>query len=250
MKNVLISSVCALLLLVTGRSLAQTVSIDSGATATLLNQRYVQALGYESRLYNGPEYVNYVRNYINGHQFFETATEQEATVVYGGATYVGVPLRYDLIRDELVLKAPLGALSMQLVNEQVSRFTLDEHTFIRLVADSSSNSPVSTGYYDLLVDGPVRVLVSRRKGIQERSTSDGMTGEVTQKNELFISKDNHYYRVSKAKSVLALFPEHKGELRKFIRTKKLKFSAARRENAIADLVRYAATLAPPAAPAN
>jgi hypothetical protein len=253
MKKILIGSFYAMLLIWSNSSIAQTLSADSTALATTsgsLSQRYAQGLGFESRLYSGPEYVNYVKRYVTGHQFFESSEPQPAIVEYGGSTYTNVPLRYDLIRDLLVLQSPLGALNMQLVNEHVARFTIDEHTFIRLVADSSKDSPVSTGFYDLLVEGPTRVLAARRKSIQERSVAEGMVGEISQRDELFVFTGNRYYRVSSARAVLNLFPENKAALRKYIRTQKLKFSATQREATIAALVRYQATLRGTASPAN
>jgi hypothetical protein len=251
MKKFLIGSFYTMLLVWSTRSQAQTASADSSATAaSRLSQRYSQGLRFESRLYNGPEYVNYVKRYVAGHQFFESAETQPATVEYGGSTYHNVPLRYDLVRDLLVLQAPVGALSMHLVSAQVVRFTVDDHTFIRLVADSSKDSPISTGFYDLLVDGPSRLLVGRRKSIQERTTPDGMVGEVSQRDDLFIFTGNRYYPVSSARAVVNLFPDNKAALRKYIRTQKLKFSKTRREDAVADLIRYQASLHAPAAPAK
>lgn len=247
MKRILVGNVWALSLLWSSHSQAQTATADSSSLATTvsrLNQRYATTVGYESGLFNGPEYISYVKAYVQGHPFFEAATNQEGTVEYGGATYRGVKMRYDLIRGQVVLPAPLGALSMRLVNERVKRFTLAGHTFIRIVTDSTTKSEVSTGFYDLLVDGPAQLLASRRKGLQERSTTDGMVGEIRQRNEYFVRKGGRYYQVSSANSVLKLFPEQKAALRKYSRTQKLNFGAAGRENALADLVRYQGTLPP------
>ncbi len=93
-----------------------------------------------------------MKSYVRGHPFFESAKAREGSITYGGATYAGGPLRSDLLRGQLVL-----AQLLQPVNEQVARFSLGGHTFVRLVADSkATDSPLRTSLYDLLVDGPVR----------------------------------------------------------------------------------------------
>ena len=254
MKKSLVVCIGILLFLLSNRALGQAGNADSSAVNAAvsgLRQRYTAAVGRaESRLYNGPEYVSQVEAYLNGHPFFESAQAQNATITYGGATYVGVPLRYDLMLDLLVINAPRGDLDMQLINEKVTGFTVNNHSFIRLVADSVSGSPIRTGFYELLVDGPVQVLTARKKSKQKRSTAQGMVGEITQKNEFFIYKDRRYSPANSARQVLALFPEHKAALRKFVRTEKLKFREASRETDLIDLVRYQATLPAPAVRPN
>jgi hypothetical protein len=245
MKKKLLCCLYTLLFMSEYQVHAQAVRSDSSLVVMAsLQRRYAAVVQRESRLYNGPEYVNYVKRYVNGHQFFESDEPRQATIEYDGVTYTGVPLRYDLVRGHLVLRAPLGALNMHLVNEHVTAFTLAGHSFIRLVTSSTGDSSVRTGFYDLLLDGPARVVVARRKEVQERTTQEGPTGEINQKNTIFIYQAGQYYKVSKANTVLSVFPQHKSELRKYIKTKKLKFRPNSRESAIVELVRYQGTLGP------
>ena len=250
----LISPLCGLALLALAQpALAQRAPADSSllvTTATqVLAQRYTRSLGTDLRLYNGPEYVSYVRRDTQGHRFFGPDSAQVATVKYAGHTYAGVPLRYDLVRQQLVLQAPVGALQMRLLNEQVAFFELGGHRFIRLVVDSSAGAGVSTGYYDLLVDGPARLLAARRKSLQERSTATGILSEISASEKYFVSQNRRYYSVSTAATVLRLFPAQKAALRQFIKANQLKFGAKTREPALVALLRYQATLAA-APPAN
>ncbi|MFD1467693.1 hypothetical protein ACFQ48_05625 [Hymenobacter caeli] len=244
MKTPLLCCLCFALLL-SNKALGQAVGPDSSALAAL-GQRYAAARGAESRLYNGPAYAGHIEPFVKGQPFFESSAAQPATVDYDGHTYTGVPLHYDLVLGQLVLQVPPGFTEMHLLNEKVARFTLAGHTFIRLVTDSAGAS-VPTGFYDLLVEGPVRVLAARRKNVQTRATFEGMQGEISQINEVFIYKDRQYYLVGNAKELLRLFPESKGALRAYIRAQKLTFKAASREPSIAAVVRYYATLAPPPA---
>jgi hypothetical protein len=208
-----------------------------------LGQRYTTAIGSESRLYNGPEYVDYVLPGTQGHRFFGTAEARPASISYAGHTYTGVPLRYDLVRGQLVVLAPGSGLALQLLNERVAGFSLDGHSFIRLVTDSSGNSPVRTGFYDLLVDGPVQLLASHHKTLERRAGERSVESEITARDTYFLHKDQHYYPLAKATELFRLFPKDKAALRQFSKDNKLSFRAEAREQSLSALVRYQATLA-------
>lgn len=257
MRNRLLCYSCSLLLLLLAlpghraRAQAAASPADSGAratTASRLTQRYAASRGYEARLYDGPEYVAYVKSYVQGHPFFESAAARPATIVYDGATYPNVPLRYDLVRGQLVLAHPPSGLELRLVNEKVARFSVGGHTFVRLVADSTAgaDSPIRTGFYDILVEGQgLRLLASRRKNVQERNAAEGKVGEVSQKNDYFLQQNARYYPVTSAKEVTRLFPASKAALRQFARTQKLTFRGASREPSLVALTQYLTTLPRP-----
>lgn len=230
------------------RVMGQSTRADSSllvAAKRSLNHHYTSTLGDESRLYNGPEYISYVRHNTQGHRFFGPDTAQAAAITYGGHTYANVPLRYDLVRGQLVVTAPGGALTLLLVNEQVTRFAMGGHSFVRLVADSSGSSPVRTGYYDLLVDGPVQLLAARHKTYLNRPRAEGVESTITASNNYFLCKEHRYYPVNKAGELLRLFPEKRVALRQYIKSNGLKFNLDKREQALVALVRYQATLAGP-----
>ncbi|RZK61394.1 MAG: hypothetical protein EOO59_05175 [Hymenobacter sp.] len=233
-------------LLAAHRAPAQQPGADSSLVAAArraLTQRYATGLGENVRLYNGPEYVSYVRRDTQGHRFFGTDAPQPATITYAGRTYAGVPLRYDLVRRQLVLRAPGGGLEMSLIDEQVARFEVGGHTFLHLQADSARQLPAGPGFYDLLVDGPVRLLGVHRKTLQKRSTGTENISEITARDEYFVERARRYYPVGKLGAVLHLFPENKAALRRFSKEHHLKFSVAAREQALVALLRYQATLA-------
>ncbi|PJJ52984.1 hypothetical protein [Hymenobacter chitinivorans] len=224
------------------------VGPDSAATLRRLQRHYSAALGYESRLYNGPEYVSYVKRYIVGHPFFESTQPRAATIEYAGSTYANVPLFYDIVLDELVLGAPQGTLEMRLIKDKVQRFVVAGHSFVHLRAgaDSAQGPPARPGFYEVLVEGPVQLLALRHKNLQERASAGQLEGEITERDEFFVYAGRRYAKASSASEVLAALPTQKAALRKYIRTEKLKFGAAYREKSLVALARYAATLAPAA----
>lgn len=230
------------------RALAQPSSADSSLVATAqqsLSQYYTRALGDAAHLYNGPEYINYVRRDTQGHRFFGSDAAQPATITYDGHAYPNVPLWYDLVRGQLVLTAPGGALTLLLLNERVSSFTVGGHSFIRLVGDSSGHAPVRTGYYDLLLDGPVQLLAARHKTLRIRALAEGVESTITASTDYLVRKDHRYYPVSNAASVLRLFPEQRAALQQYRKSNRLLFGTEQREQALLALLRYQATLPGP-----
>jgi hypothetical protein len=231
---------------VLGQAAAPSARPDSTLVAVAtrsLGQQYAAGVGYESGLYNGPLYTDYVPPGTQGHRFFGPAAPQPASLTYAGHAYEGVPLRYDLLRDQLVLTASTGNQEMTLVPELVSGFVLDGHVFTHVSVDSSAGSPVRAGFYEVLVAGPVRLLAAHHKALQKRSSAGRVESEITASNAYFVEKNGQYYAVEKAGALLGLFPEHKAALRQYSRTNHLSFRPDARAEALAALVRYEATLA-------
>src|SRR6185436_5557440 len=120
----------------------------------------------QSRLYNGIEHLGYsVR--IKGHAYFVQKELQTGTVVYDELEFTNVPMLYDLLKDQVVIQHFNRFTKIGLVSEKVNAFTLFNHHFIRLQADSSSASPLLTGFYDVMYTGRITVLVKRQKYIEE-----------------------------------------------------------------------------------
>lgn len=202
-----------------------------------LHTLYQESLDTESHLFNGSEYIDPDKYYLAGNSFFSSNQETEESIYYDGTLYRQVPLRYDIMSDVVVMQHPVSTIFFKLVSEKIKYFTLANHTFIRVEADSLGNSPIRTGFYDLLADGQLQVLVKRFKTAQEKPQSTGMAGQFDEHARYFIKKDLVYHQVKSKNSVLSLFPEHKKELQKFVRSNKLNFRKGR-ELSIIKLVQF------------
>lgn len=234
-------------------SFGQSASSDSMLLSAAINnvtQRYTNALGDEAHVFNGKEYVNYDKYFMKGHQFYKSNEEQPGAIYYDGYLFAGVPLLYDVVLDQIIISEPTGSLLFKLENNKIATFNVHGHSFIRLVTDSLASSAISTGFYDLLTDSKTRILAKRRKTMFEEATPKGMQGEFTEADKFFIRKNNTYYPVSKKKTLLAVFPNKKKELQKYIRSQHLKFKKESREAAIVKLVQYYDTLPQPENPSN
>lgn len=245
-------AVTGLALLVGLLSRSQWVAAQSpGAAAPApaaawAQQQYNQALRVHPQLYSGPEYLDYARRYSTrvGHQFFLSPEKQPGSVLYNHHHFEGLQLAYDIVLDQLVLQHATSPLSLRLINENVESFTLAGHRFIRLVPDSAAAGTLSTGYYEVLVEGPVQLLARRVKQMQKKLNQDKAYTQFFSMDKLFIRKAGVYYPVSKKSSVTRLFADRSKEVQRYVQEHKLRFRKARREADIVELTRYYGSLGP------
>ncbi len=218
---------------------------DSSALAAAVaaaGQVYTRVVRPESLLFNGAEYADYVQPGTIGHPFFLTDAPQPGTVVYHGAAFEAVPLRYDLALGQVVASYPGQAAAFTLVPGQVSAFTLGGHRFVRLVADSASRAPLPTGYYELLLSGPVSLLASHSKKLLQAYVQQVLRLEYRQTDQLYVRTARATAEVSSLKNLLALLPAHQEEVQRYARQHKLSFGPAQQAASALEALRYYYTL--------
>lgn len=106
---------------------------------------YHRFLSPQTNLYNGSEYINYAYPIKDGHPFFETAQFNNGTIEYNGVRYEAVPLLYDEIIDEVIIKHVDGVSKIKLNKERVTSFYLLDHQFVHLIPDSFTHSSIRQG---------------------------------------------------------------------------------------------------------
>ncbi|MCC2546000.1 hypothetical protein LJY25_06050 [Hymenobacter sp. BT175] len=223
-------------------ALAQKTTPEAAlaTSAEAIQQQYTNSFVSHPQLYNGPEYVDYSRRYHTrtGHQFFLTPERQPGNVYYNDLHFTAVPLAYDVVRDQVVLKHPTSPLTLHLINENVRSFTLNDHRFVRLVADSASRRVLRTGYYEVLAEGRVQVLAKRAKRQQEKINQNYVDVEFISIDRLYLQRAGRYYAISRKGAAMRLFADKAPEMQKFIRDRQLKFSSTYFEASLVELARH------------
>jgi hypothetical protein len=246
MQILLYAAALLLVLLVPQHAAAQTLAgADSAAVAAAMaraSQQYRHTVQPESGLYNGPEYVNYVSPGTIGHQFFLQPEAQLGSIAYSGATFQQVPLSYDLVRDRVVLTYPSQAVTVALVSEKVASFTMSGHQFVRLATDSARRGELPTGFYELLLPGPVSLLARHTKKLNQTTVQQNLRLEFRQTDKLFARTTSAFEEITSLKKLVAVLPTHKAEVQHYARLHKLGFSTADRETSAVSLLRYYYTL--------
>ncbi|GAB3878118.1 hypothetical protein GCM10028824_39420 [Hymenobacter segetis] len=211
-----------------------------------VQQQYNESFKHHPQLYNGPEYVDYSLRYNErmGHQFFLSPDRQPGSVYYNEHYFTNLRLAYDVVLDQVVLQQPTNPLTLRLANEQVRYFFINDHRFVRLVADSSAGGTIATGYYEMLVDGPVQVLAKRTKRLHEQLSQRLINAEFVGADRFFMQKGGTYYAVTSKSGAVRLLADHGKEVQQFIRDKDLSFGKEQLGSSLAQVAVYYNTLAP------
>lgn len=213
----------------------QTASADSSfreQAVRYAHARYVRSTADQARLYNGAEYVGHLPS-IKGYPYVDSLW-RAGTVTYDGVTYENIRLLYDLVDDVVVVPHIDSVYRMQLQSIKISRFSIPNHTFVRIVRDSTHNVGLRTGFYDQLYDGRSKVLARRVKTIKTELVQNAVKEEYLSDNYYYIGKNGLFYPVKSKRSVLNLFADQKKNLRKYLRENRIKFGK-NREAAIVKL---------------
>lgn len=207
-----------LILFCSGRCIAQVAGEDNREQDAdhIIASYYQQSAGGGLPLYNGIRHDGY-RPDFKGHAYFEKDWKN-GTVYYAGALYQEIPMLYDEVTDELVVRHPEHQAAISIVSENVSQFILSGHTFINLSEDSG----LPPGFYDLLYAGNTSVLVKRKKISHEQITTQGINREFIVQNRYYLKKGNAYLTIRNMKGLLNVLGEKKKELKTFLNNSEFK----------------------------
>lgn len=218
-------------------SYAQDLAPDTSFLAVARSyplELYNQAIHGQARIYNGTEYRDYFsRN--DEHPYFGIDDWAYGDVYYDDELYKNVPLFYDISRDRIITEHMLNGAKLELINEKIKRFSLDEHQFIR-ITDSDARV-IPSGFVEILYDGQTKVYARREKNLVQKVESNDIIARFDVRDRLYIKKGNSYYPVKKKRSVLAVFSDKKSELKTFLNKNKITFNLDR-EAAIAQMAEF------------
>lgn len=216
---------------------AQNTANSSATLPVIVNAGdvYNPFIEKQSRLYNGIEHMGYSFR-IKGRAYFIQKELTKGSVVYDGLEFANVPIIYDLLKEQVIVQHNNSFSKVGLVSEKVKEFTLHKHHFIRLVIDSTSNLPITTGFYDEAYKGRLNVLIRRTKWIEE-TVKDELEREFISLDLFYIQKGETYYPVRSYKGLLAVLKDKSKEVKQYLRKNRIKFRKGP-ENAIVKAAAY------------
>jgi len=223
-------TLCCLNLLVLNSSYGQTAfdTISLRTAADRVKARFDQAIGEQSALYNGPEYYFYNPTKLRGSAYFMENTTSTGDVSYDGLEFKGVPLFYDLYKDEVVTVLPDNKSYFSLLPALVQNFDLLNHHFIKINANETGiDAGITSGYYEELYPGRSEVLEKIAKGVKEVTSSTGtmeaFSTFTAASENFFIKKGNVYYPANGESAAVEIFKEKKKQVKNYIKANKIRF---------------------------
>jgi len=172
-------------------------------------------------IFNGKVYSIHPKFKDDKHAFFQSDHYSKGGIVYDGIFYPELSMKYDILRDELLLLAPDHVEGVVLQQEHVNSFTLYDHQFINLKPEISLKG-ISAGYYDLLYKGKISLLVKRQKEITEK-IEERIEKFISSKDSYYLLKDSSYQLISSKQDLLRLLKSTNDKNRAYIKANKLNF---------------------------
>lgn len=202
---------------------AQTVtdSLFVASTTEMAHKIFFHNQEATMPIFNGKIYNNHPKFKENKHAFFQSDHYAKGGIVYDGIFYPELSIKYDIIRDELLLLAPDHIEGIVLQQEHVNSFTLYEHQFINIKPETSLKG-ISAGYYDLLYKGKICLLVKRQKEITEK-IEERVENFISSKDSYYLLKDSSYQQISSKQDLLRLLKSTNDKNEAYIKANKLNF---------------------------
>jgi len=217
---------CLLLLLCSlsvSRTQAQSDTLPGNLALNNAIQQYHAYLTPEPGLYRGSQYVIFPFPFKEGHPYFDQDHMQTGSVLYNGILYKDIPLIYDLVRGLLVTLDVSKAFKLSFINQQVDSFTIQNHIFIHL-KDSLNPAVPRHGFYEVLYNGRITLLKKEKKTIRE-DISFGILNRYIDvpPTGYYLKKDTTWYTIYNRKGLFRALRDKSQELKKFLRSNKIKF---------------------------
>jgi hypothetical protein len=191
-------------------------TVGNKALFAKVEDKFDEDIGPQSHLYNGIDYSGYSHSIQGNAYFLDKGDMNNGSVFFDGFLYKNVPLLYDIYTDQLITEPYKSVLKLQLLKTRIRYFNLLGHHFIYIEKDPANPTSVSSGFYDELYNGKIRVLAYRSKNTQTTLSFNNPNNTYFDYTiDYYIYKNGNYYKVSNKGSFLKVLQDKKRELNKY-----------------------------------
>ena len=163
-------------------------------------------------LYNGIQYKRSYNTINNNHEYFLSSDFIKGTVLYNNQPYFDVYLKYDIHNDELIAQLPSikSYNTIQLIQQKVASFSIDDHNFIKLSAENVS------GFYEILFeDNNIKFYKKYIKTIKKHLDKDFAYYVFKEKESYLLYYNNEYYQIKSKSNISKALPNLKKDINLF-----------------------------------
>lgn len=185
-------------------------------------EAYDNLVGLENTgLYNGPQFNDPFRSPDGSFRYFERFDFADGNVVYGGQSYVSVPLKYDLLEDVLVTRSndKLSFFSIELIPGKISAFSVHGHDFVRL--SNTGLALEGNGFFETAYLGNgISLYIKHKK--TKKDVLIKKTVKQTFKDDGFyvVQFGGEYHEIRSVRDFRKTVPEKEKEIKKFYKSYK------------------------------
>ena len=199
-------------------------------------QEYFSSASDFARLYIGEVEPQYQALSWHDIPYYKDNTNlYKGRISYYGVVYDHVQLRFDQLKQRVVVLSPVGNYYCMPEQEYIDWFEMDGHRYVHDPEDSSR-------YASLLCDGSTNGICLYRSVWKIYSGEKNYEGKYlktlsTKEHYTLITSEGAMYHVKRASDVARLFPEQKKQIKQFARKNRLSFSKSEREQSLVKVVK-------------
>jgi len=156
-----------------------------------------------------------------GHPYFLSPDFLPGTLSFNGRKFESLPLKYDILNDELLLGLPFWPVII-LNKELVDSFTLtyNDRTY-HIINAGSDSANVIRGYINVLYDGHSALYVKNIKELLPMAV-DRKYDLIAEKHKIYFRKDSTVFQIQGKKGLLKLLEDKNTEIKEFVRKNNIK----------------------------
>lgn len=215
---------------------------DHNTDTSIFRQAVSNAISYYNKvrggpmaaLYNGVEQPGYFY-FIEGTAYFGSPDWQEGSVFYDGIRYDNIRMKYDQVKDLVLIPHTNGYTIISLFSPRVQSFTLPGHHFI-YHEQQTAHEP-ATGFYEVLQSGKITLLARRTKKINDNILAADLKQRFEEAYSYYALKDGTFHLIRKESEIMDLVREKKAEIQKMLKSNRIKFRK-NREGALIRIVQH------------
>ncbi|GAB2480181.1 hypothetical protein [Algoriphagus taiwanensis] len=202
--------------------------LSSGAMAQVVGQNlaflpeYQEQLPYFQELITGGKYEE-PSSLIQGDPYYLTRQFESGSLTINEITYPGVPLLYDIFRDQILTFHPLFNQKILIKPGKVDRFVMGDGSAFARLEGNDSFGKAGSGFYKVIAEGDFWAIskpYKTSKSLREMSRYDEVYVE---KEVFFLWKGGTFFPISKGKQAISLLGLNKAEAKQKLRAEQLNF---------------------------
>lgn len=176
--------------------------------------------GVDQRLVSGSYYYGPGRGSISGNPFFIDENWKRGSVTLGNHTYDTLDLKYDIERNQVVLKfanTHQALLQISLRTENINRFVMNDRLFIPF---PDNNEEGMIQFCEVLVTGEISYYLLKNKVLM--LSRGGLTDYIYQEYaKQYLEINDRLIPFKTQRTLYNLYPEHKQQMKRYIHSQGL-----------------------------
>ncbi|MEW7277360.1 hypothetical protein ABW636_02045 [Aquimarina sp. 2201CG1-2-11] len=185
-----------------------------------------QVIGHENlALHYGIQYVDkdFGKIFRDEHAFFKSDKPLLINIHYDGQVYYDFYAKYNLETDKL--SVAVGNTSLQLSNDNIEKFTINNTQFVKIDGQIDEKTKVS-GFYELLLEKKTFKLLKKYRAKRVNEIENGRGKDELKirfiKKSMYVLNIKDVLHTIKSKiDIIKIYPHMKKEIRSFYKENKV-----------------------------